>query len=137
MNGKNANLQDLAYYDSTAGMGKFTIDIRKKWIEVEKSFLTYNTNFTQSGKTACIFLEGYFEGILSGFLEKDLKVREVKCVSRGDSVCRFEIDENAIYIEDLEFVGKDKNIYKFMLSKKETTPIDNSNQVQKEGPLQQ
>ena len=93
--GKKTKPQQLAYYDSTAGMGKFTIDIRNKFIEVENSFLTYGTSYIQRDITACIFLEGYFEGILRGILDKkNLIVREKKCASRGNSVCRFEVLEN-------------------------------------------
>jgi predicted hydrocarbon binding protein len=121
--GNEADSRELAYYDSTAGMGKFLIDIRKKRIEVENSFLACGINNIQSGKTACTFLEGYFEGILSILWNRDdLKVREKECVSKGDRTCKFEILEKAKCINELELLGKDKNIYKFMILKKEPGP---------------
>jgi predicted hydrocarbon binding protein len=126
--GKEANVQELAIYDSTAGMGNFLIDIRKRRIEVENSFLACGVNNIQSGETACTFLEGYFEGILSRIWDRDVEVSEEWCVSKGDRTCRFEIREKARCINELELLGKDKNIYKLMILKKEPALIESQNQ---------
>lgn len=48
-----------------------------------------------SPKPTCFFTLGYLEGIFSKLTGKDLRGREVACNAKGDSVCRFTLNQLA------------------------------------------
>lgn len=46
----------------------------------------------KSGEPFCHFFRGYLAGLFSKFLRKEVTVREIKCVARGDAYCEFIIE---------------------------------------------
>lgn len=93
LNKSKISVDEWASYDSSAGMGRFEVDKNFKIVTVKNSFNAFNTH---SDKPVCHFLEGYFEGILSILLEKEVSINEIYCIAKGDEVCRFEINEKEI-----------------------------------------
>lgn len=85
---RKAKIQDWIDYDSSAGMGRFLVDVRRKKIEVKNSFEAFNIS---SDKPVCCFLEGYFEAILSTIYNKNITVCEEECIAKGNKICTFKI----------------------------------------------
>ncbi len=88
LNKSKISADEWVYYDSSAGMGRFEVDKNFKFIDVKNSFNAFNIH---SDEPICHFLEGYFEGVLSILLEKEVSIDEVYCIAKGDEVCRFKI----------------------------------------------
>ena len=88
--GHKPTIKEWFEYDATAGMGRFEITDEKDAIIVKNSFTAYKT---KSKIPVCCFLEGYFEGILSGIFRKPtILVTETDCIAKGDKECIFVIE---------------------------------------------
>lgn len=88
--GHMPTIEEWIDYDSSAGMGRFKMSPEKDAVIVKNSFNAYEI---KSNKPACIFLEGYFKGILQEIFRKPkIIVTETSCIAKGDKECVFKIE---------------------------------------------
>ena len=89
------DLQEISYIYSAAGWGRaevVTFDKRAK-----KASLRFWDNFEglvkpEEVKSGCNFVRGHLAGLFSTVFDKEnVKVSEVKCLSRGDAACEFSV----------------------------------------------
>lgn len=59
-------------------------------VDVESS--PFPQKIQQKGETACSYSAGALAGIFSAIENEDLDGKEVKCVGKGDRVCKFKIE---------------------------------------------
>jgi len=89
-------LKRVLEYDSSSGMGRFTLDncSTRPTIDLRIDVLSTFTGHTLG---ACEFLKGYITGICKTVFNKDaLTVEELCCVGRNtasDGICRFHVTE--------------------------------------------
>jgi predicted hydrocarbon binding protein len=57
-------------------------------IKLEEGF---ESEGLSTGKPECYFIGGHLAGALSSYFGADLKARETRCVSSGDTHCEFEV----------------------------------------------
>ena len=60
-------------------------------VEVQQSFFAASMGYT--GQTECYVFAGIIAGIAGALLNSSLRCIEEKCVSRGDDVCAFRLEE--------------------------------------------
>jgi len=78
-------------------MGIGILRIEKADMEKMKFILTVEEDLDCSGlplseETVCDYDEGFIEGILKAYTNKDFDVKEIDCWASGDRTCRFSIN---------------------------------------------
>lgn len=90
-------LKRVLKYDSSSGMGRFTLASYGTYPTIDLRIDVLNT-FTGHTLGACEFLKGYITGICKEVFNKAaLTVQELCCVSRktaSDGICRFHVTES-------------------------------------------
>ncbi|MDD5021941.1 MAG: hypothetical protein PHR82_07445 [Endomicrobiaceae bacterium] len=84
-------------YDSSSGMGKFTIkDLIlvskiKFTITIENAF-TCDEDKSSSRNCLCMFMSGYIAGFCSKLFNEPITVEEEECaMNRSDNICKFKV----------------------------------------------
>lgn len=77
-----------------SGWGKVIIDVnlesRSGSISVENCVLARHT---EADEANCIFLKGYFKGLIETLTKVKVVCNEVTCMANGDDICRFEVKQ--------------------------------------------
>jgi predicted hydrocarbon binding protein len=92
-------LKRVLEYDSSSGMGKFSLDNCSIQPTIDLRINVLNA-FTSHTLGACEFLRGYIGGACEEIFNKAaLSAQEVSCVgkkSAHDGICRFHVTENVV-----------------------------------------